>query len=195
MRLPKVEHQHRIPQKLMLAVMRLIIGRRTPDVLRTLLYRPELFGKPFARWIQAVIRGPSEWSVGQRELFAAFTSRLNQCPYCIGDHSATASLALHDQGLVQAVLTDWHTANLDAKTKATLGFLEKLTHAPQSVTARDVAALRAAGVSADAIEDAIHVCALFNIVNRLADALGFECPSPAGFARHGQILLKFGYRI
>jgi hypothetical protein len=80
MRLSKVEHQHRLPQKLMLVVMRLIIGRRAPDVLRTLLYRPELFGKPFAQWVQAVMRGPSVWSIGQRELFAAFTSHLNQCP-------------------------------------------------------------------------------------------------------------------
>jgi uncharacterized peroxidase-related enzyme len=196
MRLSRVEHKHRLPQKLMLTVMRVIIGRRTPDVLRTLLYRPELFGKPFAKWVHVVMRGPSDWSIGQRELFAAFTSHLNQCPYCIGDHSATAAAALHDLALVQAVLTDWHTAaTLDAKTRATLGFLEKLTLAPQTVTPQDVTDLRAAGIRDAAIEDAIHICAIFNIFNRLADALEFECPSPEGFARHGQILLKFGYRF
>ena len=27
------------------------------------------------------MRGPSEWSAGERELFAAFTSLLNQCPF------------------------------------------------------------------------------------------------------------------
>jgi len=28
-----------------------------------------------------VMRGPSPWSVGERELFAAVTSRLNQCVF------------------------------------------------------------------------------------------------------------------
>ena len=52
-----------------------------PDVVRTLLYRPELFGHPFSLLVEGVLRGPSGWSVGERELFAAFVSRQNQCPY------------------------------------------------------------------------------------------------------------------
>jgi hypothetical protein len=45
------------------------------------MYRPELWGRPMAEWTQAVMRGPSQWSVGERELFAAFTSKLNQCVF------------------------------------------------------------------------------------------------------------------
>lgn len=48
-------------------------------VLKTLLYRPELFGRPFSNALDRVMRGESEWSVGERELFAGFTSLLNQC--------------------------------------------------------------------------------------------------------------------
>jgi uncharacterized peroxidase-related enzyme len=195
MRLQKVEREHRLPQKVMLAVMRLIIGQRAPDILRTMLYRPEFFGKAQAAWMQAVLRGPSEWSVGERELFAAFTSHLNQCRYCIGDHGATSALALRNAPLVQAVLQNWRTAPVPPKTRAMLGFLEKLNRDPDSVTPQDVNAVRDPGVSKAAIEDAIHVCAIFNILNRLADALEFEVPRPAVFARHGQILLKFGYRF
>ena len=48
-------------------------------VVKTLLYRPELFGQPFSDALDQAMRGPSEWSAGERELFAAFTSHLNQC--------------------------------------------------------------------------------------------------------------------
>jgi hypothetical protein len=50
-------------------------------VIKTLIYRPELFGEPFSEALDAVMRGPSEWSTGERELFAAFTSLLRQCPF------------------------------------------------------------------------------------------------------------------
>jgi hypothetical protein len=81
MRLRRVEHGHRLPQKLILGMIRLTQGRRAPDILRTLFYRPDLLGKPMCEWTQAVMRGPSHWSVAERELFAAFTSKLNQCVF------------------------------------------------------------------------------------------------------------------
>ena len=56
--------------------LRLLMGGPPPDVVKTLLYRREFFGKPIGDLFQAVLRGPSEWSVGERELFAAFVSRL-----------------------------------------------------------------------------------------------------------------------
>ena len=81
MRLRVVERGHRLPEKLKLAVIRVVTGRRVVDIVRTLLYRPEFFGRPMSEWTQAVMRGPSEWRVGERELFAAFTSRLNKCRF------------------------------------------------------------------------------------------------------------------
>jgi hypothetical protein len=48
-------------------------------VVKTLLYRPDRFGGPFSEELDAVMRGPSEWSAGERELFAAFASHLNRC--------------------------------------------------------------------------------------------------------------------
>ena len=50
-------------------------------VVKTLLYRPERFGRPFSDALEVVMRGPSEWSPGERELFAGFTSLLLQCPF------------------------------------------------------------------------------------------------------------------
>jgi hypothetical protein len=65
-------------------VLELIRGQRgtePPDVLKTLHYRPELFGRPFSDALDLAMNGPSDWSVGERELFAAFVSSLNQCPF------------------------------------------------------------------------------------------------------------------
>lgn len=81
MRLDAVERGHGLPAKARLAIIRLLSGRRVSDVVRTLLYRPEFFGTPFRAWTQTVMRGPSEWSVGERELFAAFVSRINRCRF------------------------------------------------------------------------------------------------------------------
>jgi hypothetical protein len=81
MRLKTVERGYRLGQKAKLGLIRLISRRRAPDILRTVFYRPELFGRPASAWTQAVMRGPSRWRVGERELFAVFTSRLNRCPF------------------------------------------------------------------------------------------------------------------
>jgi hypothetical protein len=51
------------------------------DVVRTIVYRAEVFGRPFSAALQRVMRGSSRWSVGERELFAAFVSAQNQCPF------------------------------------------------------------------------------------------------------------------
>jgi len=81
MRLKNVENGHRLPQKMLLGIIRLMSGMRAPDIARTLNYRPEFFGTPVNAWLEAIMRGPSQWSVWERELFAAFTSSVNRCPF------------------------------------------------------------------------------------------------------------------
>jgi alkylhydroperoxidase family enzyme len=97
--------------------------------------------------------------------------------------------------MVQAVLNDWRTAPVGPKLRATLGFLEKLTLNPGDVRPVDVEPMRAAGVSDAAIEDAIHACVLFNVYDRMADALNFHLPGPAGYAASGRSLMQRGYLL
>jgi hypothetical protein len=80
MRLKIVERGH-VPDRLLYAVIRAVSGFRAPDVIRTLRYRKAFFGGPHSAHTQAVMRGPSAWTVGERELFAAFVSSINQCPF------------------------------------------------------------------------------------------------------------------
>jgi uncharacterized peroxidase-related enzyme len=95
--------------------------------------------------------------------------------------------------LVEGVLDDWRTAPVTAPLRAMLAFLEKLTLDPGAVTGADIAPLREAGLSDAAIEDAIHVTALFNIYDRMADVLDFDIPDADGFAQGADSLLRRGY--
>jgi hypothetical protein len=81
MRLDVVDHGHAPDEAALLAEIRERSGREPLGVVKTLLYRPELFGFPFSNELDHVMRGPSDWSAGERELFAGFTSLLNQCPF------------------------------------------------------------------------------------------------------------------
>ncbi len=81
MRLAVVDHGHAPDEAAMLAEIAKRSGREPLGVVKTLLYRPELFGRPFSNRLDDVMRGPSEWSAGERELFAGFTSLVNQCPF------------------------------------------------------------------------------------------------------------------
>jgi len=97
--------------------------------------------------------------------------------------------------VVEAVLNDWRTAPIDAKLRATLGFLEKLTLQPGDVRPADVEPMRTAGVSDAAVEDAIHACVLFNVYDRMADSLNFHLPDAAGYAASGRSLMQRGYKL
>ncbi len=92
------------------------------------------------------------------------------------------------------MLVDWKTAPVAEPLRAMLGFLEQLTLRPTTVTPKDVAPLKALGLSDQAIEDAIHVAVLFNMYDRMADTLGFEVPGPESFAYGAKVLLTRGYK-
>ena len=81
MRLSNVERGERLADRLFYGSIRMVSGFRMSDVVRTLRYRPHRFGRPHSAHTQEVMRGPSDWSIGERELFAAFVSHLNQCHF------------------------------------------------------------------------------------------------------------------
>jgi hypothetical protein len=76
-----------------------------------------------------------------------------------------------------------------------LGFIEKLTLRPEELEPSDADAVRAAGVSDDAIVDAIHVAALFNMIDRMADSLNFDVPPYESFLGRAETMLAEGYLL
>jgi uncharacterized peroxidase-related enzyme len=195
MRLRAAEKASGLRPRLLLGLLGLVTRKDSPlDVLKTIYHKPRSFGTPFLEIVNATLRGPSEWSVGERELFAAFTSKQNECPFCVGSHTAIYTLALGEAAnLIK--LDDWRNAPVDAKVKAALGLIEKMSRGPRQIGAADVDAVRAAGVSDTAIEDVIHIAFCFHIINRLANAFDFHVASPETFRKVGKSLLKRGYRL
>jgi uncharacterized peroxidase-related enzyme len=193
MRLEILNSGYRPGTKLLFAVIRLFSGQPLPDAAKLVFYRPDFYGTLAKKFTHEAMRGPSGWSVGDRELMAAYVSKVNDSAFCIGAHTATASQAYQDGAKVQAVLTDLESAPVEEPLRATLRMLGKLT-AEGDVSADDMRQVLSAGVSPHQIEDALAVCVAFNTTDRLADAFGFEVLSPEGFEAGAKYLLRRGYR-
>jgi uncharacterized peroxidase-related enzyme len=154
------------------------------------LRRPEFFGEPFLRYAQLLLRGPSAWSVGERELFAAVVSRANACQFCVGTHGQIAGKELgHD------IFARLDEGRLDPRVAATAAFIDALTRDPGAVSAADVERARAAGVQDDALVEAIHVALFFSTINRIVDALQFEHRSDRDRRWGAEMLRRRGYRL
>ena len=193
MRLKTLNNGYDFGTKVLFAFIHLVSRQPIPDAAKLVFYRPDFYGAPMKEITQEAMRGPSAWSVGDRELMAAFVSQTNECAFCIGAHTATAARAYHDEAKVSAVLSDLETAPIDEPLRATLRMLGKLTR-EQAVTADDMRAVLAAGVSHEQIEDALAVSFAFNTTDRLADAFGFFVPGPKAFEAGAKFLLRRGYR-
>jgi alkylhydroperoxidase family enzyme len=89
----------------------------------------------------------------------------------------------------------WKTELLRPEVQAILPFLEKLTLLPEEITPDDAKPLREAGLTDDAIRDAIAVCAAFNMIDRLADAFHFDVPTTDDLRGSARFLLKMGYKL
>ena len=179
--------------KLLFAVIRAFSGQPVPDAARLVFYRPGFYGTRAKKFTHEAMRGPSAWSVGDRELMAAYVSKVNESAFCIGAHTATAGQAYQDRAKVRAVLADLDSAPIEDGLRATLRMLGKLTREGK-VDAGDMRDVLSAGVTRQQVQDALAVCAAFNTTNRLGDAFGFEMLSPKGFEAGAKFLLKRGYR-
>jgi len=81
MRLRILDRGHTLQARLQFALIRVVSGFPAADVVKTLAYRSGFFGGPMRDVFQETMRGPSAWSVGERELMAAFVSRTNACDF------------------------------------------------------------------------------------------------------------------
>ncbi|HTW10851.1 MAG TPA: hypothetical protein VME46_25350 [Acidimicrobiales bacterium] len=104
MRPAVLDRGYRSTTKMLFALVRLFSGRPMPDAAKLTFYRPGFYGRLAKKCTHEAMRGPSGWSVGDREMMAAYVSKINDSPFCVGAHSATAARAYQDHSIVASTL-------------------------------------------------------------------------------------------
>lgn len=103
-------------------------------------------------------------------MIAVAVSAENRCVYCLTAHGAALRQLSGNPALAEVVAQNWRAAPLDARQRAMLGFVVKLTNAPKDMEDADRAALRLVGFTERDIWDIAAVTAFYNMSNRLAAA-------------------------
>lgn len=154
-------------------------------------YHGEAFDH-ISEFTEKVMRGPSVFSDGERELIAAFVSGLNACQFCHGIHSHTAEAYGVDMGLFGDLIADVETADVTPRLKPVLQYVRKLTLTPSRMVQSDAQAVFDAGWDERALHDAVLVCAMFNFYNRVIEGHGVK-GHDALFKARGPRLARTGY--
>ena len=149
--------------------------------------------EPLIDYHQVLLRGPSPFSVAERELIAAYVSGLNACNYCHGVHTATAEAFGVPAGLLASLVADVDTAPVAERMRPVLRYVGKLTLTPSRMTPADAEAVLAAGWEERALHDAVLVCALFNFMNRLVEGLGINAGDAYFQTAAGRLGSEAGY--
>lgn len=115
------------------------------------------------KYHDTVLPGPSEFTIGERELIAACVSSLNSCYYYAGAHSVIAETFGIEVETLQMLIENPDTDTFSSKLSPILNYVRKLTLNPSKMFPEDVEAVRTVGWSKDALFEAISVCTLFKL--------------------------------
>jgi uncharacterized peroxidase-related enzyme len=143
-----------------------------PNVLRVWALRPEHMLR-WRKYMDELLKGASGLTEAQREMIGVVVSSTNRCHYCMTSHSAVLRQLTGDPVLVDQLLHNYRHAHLDERERGMLDFAVKVTEAAYRCTEADVEELRRLGWSDEDIMDIAEVTAMFNLTNRMANALGW----------------------
>ncbi|UAM99055.1 carboxymuconolactone decarboxylase family protein [Polaribacter litorisediminis] len=149
---------------------------------------------PLDKASQRIMRGKSNFTYAQKELFAAYVSGLNACSFCYGSHVAVAKNFGVSTKLIEALVEDVDTSPVNHKEKLLFKYLKKLTLSASKLTQEDADDVFKAGWSEEDLHEVILVGCLFNFYNRLLDGHGIK-GNPAIYQFGGEHLHKNGYGV
>jgi uncharacterized peroxidase-related enzyme len=143
---------------------------------------------------EALLRGQSSLTPGERETIATFVSSGNECRFCTASHAATARQLLGaDGGIVDRIMSNFQTASVSPKLRALLVIAEKVRQGGRRVTDEEVANARREGADDKAIHDTVLIAAAFCMFNRYVDGLATTMPADSAYEQIGAKLARYGY--
>jgi uncharacterized peroxidase-related enzyme len=164
-----------------------------PGIRGLLAFRPET-AKPLGELADALLHGPSTLSPGERELIAAYVSRLNDCTYCYASHAAIAACHLHDEAVVESAASAPEDAPISGKMKALLALAGRVQQSGRAVRAEDIERVRREGATDIEIHDTVLIASAFCMFNRYVDGLGTWTPTdPEGYRARARLVATHGY--
>ena len=158
------------------------VMKRNPDI-----------AEPFYLLNEAIMRGPSAFSPGERELIAAYVSALNGCKYCRASHTSVAEAFGVREGLVGELVDNFDAADVEDGLRAALAYAGKLTTDHESLGEDDVAAFMAAGHDEKALYDVVMVTAIFHMSNNIIHGFGIPEQGPDRLAEATKRMHEMGY--
>ncbi|MBX3248514.1 MAG: carboxymuconolactone decarboxylase family protein [Myxococcales bacterium] len=165
-----------------------------PGILGLFAFRPETAG-PLNMLAEALLRGPSSLSRGERELIAAFVSSRNGCRFCCDSHAAFAAHQL-DGGyeVVEAALEAPDTAPVSNQLRHLLAIAAEVQRSGREVRPETIEAARVAGADDVAIHDTVLIAAAFCMFNRYVDGLATTpAPDRAAYDQMAELITTAGY--
>lgn len=170
--LHQIERGAYFNHRLLRRFISLASGMRFRGAARITLKKRAFLGASLGAWTQSAMRGPSAWSIAERELMAAMAAQWSACAFCTDMLGAAAARHV-GRAAVEAVLSDYHSAPISEGLKVTLQFLEIMTLRPREMTEQHVSAVLDSGISIETLIDAIEVAVVLKLISRYASALDF----------------------
>jgi uncharacterized peroxidase-related enzyme len=163
-----------------------------PGIVGPMMFSPET-AKPMNELAEALLRGPSTLTCGEREVIATYVSSQNDCYFCQTVHGAAAAHHLGgNEALVQDVKRNFEQASVSEKLKALLAIAGKVQKGGKQVTNEDVRRARDNGATDK--EDTVLIAAAFCMFNRYVDGLATWAPTdPEMYRASGKRLAEEGY--
>jgi hypothetical protein len=192
MRLGEIERGDGVINRLVISLISLASGIRLPDAARLAFYHKNFFSRPLGTWLHAAMRGPSDWTIGERELMASLIAMELVSVLCRRPWSDCGQADASFRRRRGAQRLQVCTASAEAHHNALL--LGNDDAEPQRSYGRRCGIRAAIWSQLGSFEDAIAIGAIFAIVTRCADALNFAIPSQKEFDVAADMLLKRGYR-
>ena len=140
--------------------------------IRALIQYKSSTGAALMNLAEALLHGPSPIPKKEREIIAAYTSKLNHCEFCYESHRAAAIAHYEDEIEVACILENINSSTVSRKLSTLLSLVELVQKSGQLLTVEEINRIKERGITDEEIHDTVLITAAFCMFNRYVDGLG-----------------------